>query len=428
VAARARGFRRAAALSPAGTVSGALAPRDRLLHGSPLRRRGACVAIGAALAAVLAAATSVQLGLFAGMRPDIAAVFRAALAASTVLALVPVTILWFLDRRERETPWLFAAAFLWGAVIATALALPFNTAFSAAVDAWVVQHPVVGRTLGPDAAQMIAAPISAPIVEELAKALGVALLFWLLRAEFDNMRDGFVYGALVGLGFTWFESALYVAQGYAQFGAPPWGMQLGWRYALLGFGGHAMFTGIFGAFLGVAMQTRRRWLKVLAPLCGLVLAIAAHFVNNALPLLFALAGAARGEPPPAAQEAPPDLGFIEAFLIGSAVELTIFLPFVAVMAFALWRSGVWERRVIREELAQEVGRTVREDEYRAIAADRMFRTRRIDRLRRRESAALVNAQHELAFRKRRVRDDGADPERDRLVAGWRAEIARLRAG
>jgi RsiW-degrading membrane proteinase PrsW (M82 family) len=400
---------------------------DRLLHGSPLRRRGACVAIGAALLVVLAVATRIQLGLLSGLRPDIAAVFYAALAASTALAVVPLLILWYLDRRERETPWLFGAAFLWGAVIATALALPFNSAFSAAVDAWVVQNPVVSQTLGPEAAKMISAPISAPIVEELTKALGVVLLFWLLRAEFDNMRDGFVYGALVGLGFTWFESALYVAQGYAEFGAAPWGMQLGWRYALFGFGGHAMFTGIFGAFLGVAMQTRRAWLKVLAPLFGLMVAIAAHFVNNALPLFFALAGAARGEPPPAAQEEAPDLGFVEAFLIGSAVELTIFLPFVAVMAAALWRSGVWERRVIREELADEVGHSVSDDEYRAIAGDRMFRTRRIDRLHKRESAALVNAQHELAFRKRRVRDEGGDPERDRLVAGWRAEIERRRA-
>jgi hypothetical protein len=39
----------------------------------------------------------------------------------------------------------------------------------------------------------------------------------------------------------------------------------------------------------------------------------------------------------------------------------------------------------------------------------------------------VNAQHELAFRKRRVRSEDGDPERDRLVAGWRAEIRRLRA-
>jgi hypothetical protein len=231
-----------------------------------------------------------------------------------------------------------------------------------------------------------------------------------------------VYGALVGLGFTWYESALYVAQGYAEHGVAPYAVQLGARYALLGLGGHAMFTGIFGAFLGLGVQTRRRWLKVLAPLLGLFFAMAAHTLNNALPLILVLAG----EPPPTGDEPPPDVGFVDAFLSATLLELTIFLPFVAIMALTLWRSGAWERRVIREELADEVGRTVSRDEYAAIVGDRMFRTRRIDRAQPRTSAALVNAQHELAFRKRRVRDADRDPERDRLVAGWRAEVQRLR--
>jgi hypothetical protein len=56
----------------------------------------------------------------------------------------------------------------------------------------------------------------------------------------------------------------------------------------------------------------------------------------------------------------------------------------------------------------------------------MLRTRRIDHLHKGASAALVNAQHELAFRKRRVRDEGGDPEQDSLVAGWREDIRRLR--
>ena len=59
--------------------------------------------------------------------------------------------------------------------------------------------------------------------------------------------------------------------------------------------------------------------------------------------------------------------------------------------------------------------------------DGLFRTRRIDRLDRSRSAALVNAQHELAFRKRAVRLDGEDVDSDPLVAGWRREIASLRA-
>jgi protease PrsW len=398
---------------------------DRLLMGSPLRRRGLCIVIGAALFVVLAVSTLIHLSLLAGMRPDVAGVFYQALALSSLLATVPLAVLWFLDRRERETPWLFAAALLWGACIATALASPFNTAFFRLVDAWVAQHPTIMQVLGPDAAMMLAAPISAPIAEEVAKALGVMLLFWLLRAEFDNMRDGFVYGALVGLGFNWFEAALYVAQGYVEYGVAPYGIQLGARYALFGFGGHAMFTGIFGAFLGLAVQTRRRWLRIFAPIAGLALAIAAHMFYNALPLFAALAGAAAGEPPPG-HEPPPDIGFLDAFASGTLLQLTIFLPFVAIMALVLWRSGVWERRVIREELADEVGREVSPAEYGEIVGDRMLRTRRIDRMHPRASSALVNAQHELAFRKRRVRDEDKDAERDRLVGKWREDIRRLR--
>jgi hypothetical protein len=232
---------------------------DRLLMGSPLRRSGVCLVICTALLVLLALASFVHLGLLAGMRSDVASVFYRALALSSVLSAVPLTVLWFLDRRERENPWLFAATFLWGGFIATGLALPFNTVFFQIVDAWVAQHPAMKQVLGPDATMMLAAPISAPIAEEAAKALGVSLLFWLLRAEFDNMRDG--------------------------------------------------------------------------------------------------------------------------------------------------SAG----------------------EYDDIVGDRILRTRRIDPTRPRTSAALVNAQHELAFRKRRVRNEGKDPERDELAAGWRDEIRGLRA-
>jgi RsiW-degrading membrane proteinase PrsW (M82 family) len=331
---------------------------DPRLTGSRLRQRGVCIVINAVLLVVLALAALIQLSILASLPPDIASVFLSALTLSGLLAVVPLALLWFLDRREREGAWLFAAAFLWGGCIATALALPFNTAFFQFVDAWVARHPAVTLVLGPDAAMMLAAPISAPVVEETAKALGVLLIFWLLRAEFDNMRDGFVYGAVVGVGFNWSEAALYVAQGYAQSGVAPYGQELGSRYALLGLGGHAMFTGMFGACLGLALQTNRRWLRILAPIVGIILAIAAHMLNNSLPLLAALAGG-----PPDAHEAVADVGFLGAFLSSSLIQLVVFLPFLVIAGLALWRSGVWERRVIREELAGEVGPAVSQDEY-----------------------------------------------------------------
>jgi RsiW-degrading membrane proteinase PrsW (M82 family) len=374
---------------------------------------------------ILAFAALVQLIVFTGMPPGVLSVFVRALALSSLLALVPLAILWFLDRRERENPWLFAAAFLWGGLIATAIALPFNTAFFKLVDWWLAQNPMLAVMLGPDATLLLAAPLSAPIAEEFAKALGVVLLFWLLRAEFDNMRDGLIYGALVGLGFTWFEAALYVVNVYVKFGVAAFGLQLGARYALFGLGGHAMFTAIFGASLGLALQTRRRWLRIVAPIVGLVLAIAAHMLNNALPLFAALTEIAAGKLPSESASLP-DIGFLQAFVMGSLIQLATFVPFLLIVALAVWRSGLWERRVIREELANEIGRSVTSEEYQDIVGDRMLRTRRIDRMHRQTSAALVNAQHELAFRKRRVQDEGGDPEQDRLVAGWREDIRRLR--
>jgi hypothetical protein len=123
----------------------------------------------------------------------------------------------------------------------------------------------------------------------------------------------------------------------------------------------------------------------------------------------------------------PEMGFLSAFVSGSVLQLIIFIPFLLLIAIALWRSGVWERRVIREELADEVGSLLSPAEYQEILADRMLRTRRIDEMHPRVSAALVNAQHELAFRKRRVREEGNDPEQDPIVAGWREDILRLRS-
>src|SRR5262245_64881636 len=102
-----------------------------------------------------------------------------------------------------------------------------------------------------------------------------------------------------------------------------------------------MFTGIFGASLGLAIQTRRRWVRILAPIVGLVLAIAAHMLNNALPLLFTLAGVAEGELP-SGHEPPPNIGFLDAFISDTLMRLTILLPLFIFIAFAVWLTGVWD--------------------------------------------------------------------------------------
>jgi protease PrsW len=400
---------------------------EYLLAGSPLRRRSyAALAAIALLAAALFAAL-MTLRVFARLTPDVLQVFLTALAVAAIASLFPVTILWFLDRREREAPWLFAAAFLWGGVIATGLALPLNNSILRAVEGWLAVNPGVAEYLGPDAALMIGAPIAGPLVEEVTKGLGVLALFLLLRAEFDNVRDGLIYGALVGAGFNCFEAPLYVAQGYAEYGVPPWGLQLGGRFSLFGLSGHALYTGVFGALLGLARQTRRRWLRYAAPAAGLVLAIGGHAFNNVLGLLVTVALREAGEPLPEPGP-PPNLTFVEGWTQRSLLDLILFFPLLLLMAVLVWRSGVWERRTIREQLAGEVGEggAVTPEEYARVERDGIIRTRRIDRLDRRRSAAIVNAQNELAFRKWRVAAEGGDPAADPLAQGWRRRIAELR--
>jgi len=48
-------------------------------------------------------------------------------------------------------------------------------------------------------------PISAPIAEEIAKALGVLLIFWLLRAEFDNDETALWPGQFVDVSVQLYE-------------------------------------------------------------------------------------------------------------------------------------------------------------------------------------------------------------------------------
>jgi hypothetical protein len=159
---------------------------------------------------------------------------------------------------------------------------------------------------------------------------------------------------------------------------------------------------------------------------GYLLAILAHAWNNSLPLFYALAAAQGGEAAPTEVLAPPELGLGQAMLTASLTNLVVFLPFAVLLAVIIYRSGRAERRVILEELRDEVGGCVTAAEYEAIATDRLLRTRRIDPRHSSVSAALVDAQNELAFRKRRLRDRGHDPGTDLRLQQRRAQIEALR--
>lgn len=389
--------------------------------GSPLRRRSYALIVLGILAVLLGLALLTITRQF--RLPDEALrVLLTALLATSALSLLPVLILRFLDRRERETWWVTLMAFLWGGLIATGLSLPLNTQILRSISDLLAGAPELLQTLGPRAPILIGAPIAGPLVEETMKALGVIVLFVLLRGEFDNMRDGFIYGALVGAGFTWFEAAIYIVSGFAQCGEAPWGLQLGSRFALFGLAGHALYTGLFGLFLGLARQTSARWLTIAAPVIGLLLAIGAHMVHNVLPLLFSL-----GSNEPTAEvvcaPAAPLLGSLISF---SLMDLILFAPVLIIVLIGLWRSGIWERRVIRTELQTEAADIVTPDELAGVDRDHVFGSRRAAGPNRRVRSAIVSAQNEIAFRKHRVRRKGSDPDTDAAVQHWRTQIRTLR--
>ncbi|HIK17965.1 MAG TPA: PrsW family intramembrane metalloprotease [Leptolyngbyaceae cyanobacterium M33_DOE_097] len=405
----------------------------KILYGSPLSKpRTAKFAIAVLLVLVLISSYTLFTSLQAKVTAlDGVQVMAIAFLWSALFSSGTVAILWFLDRREHESRWLYAIAFLWGAFIATGIALPFNQIIISSIVDWVNAHPDVKDYLGANAGFKIAAPIAGPLVEEITKGAGVLLLFLLLKSEFDDARDGFIYGALIGAGFNFLESVHYVVSEYAKWGYAPWILHIGARHALFGFAGHALYTGIFGLFLGWSRQTTRKWWRYTAPVVGWLLGFSAHFSQNIGMLLAVLSQRASGvavsqieTPPPGLSL--PGMSFGLGWLVLAGSYVMKFWPFLLLVGFLLWRSGVWERRVIRDELANEVEPVITPEEYKAVHRDRIFRTRRIPKYDRRTAAAIVRAQNELALRKWRVQQEGQNVKTDPLVASWRDELGRLR--
>ncbi len=244
------------------------------------------------------------------------------------MAILPVPLyvslaIW-IDRFEPEPPLMLALTFLWGATGAVFIAFLINSAGAA----------IVGQMFGKEAGQFYGPSISAPIVEETAKAMALFAIFFFRRAEFDGVLDGIVYAAMVGLGFAMTENFSYYGKA-AQQGPVVGAFTYLLRGGILCFA-HPLFTSMTGIGLGLAARTRSKALKVFAPLAGLGLAMFLHSYNNTLGrafvFLFGEAGALFG------------LG---------AICLSIPLLCAAVMAVAGFTLAS-EGRTIRQYLQPEV--------------------------------------------------------------------------
>ncbi len=181
----------------------------------------------------------------------------------------------FLDLYEREPLTVIAAMAIWGGIGAGALALLGNQS-RAWAPPWRRGHGLrrVGvRAAGRVPAKGIALIIAFAVSHLLNRRYGFL--------EFEGVTDGIVYGAAVGIGFAFTEDVYYLTNELLVGGATA--LKEGeeiflLRRDFLGLGslGHAVYTGVFGAALGLATWITNRALKVVVSIAGLLLAILLH--------------------------------------------------------------------------------------------------------------------------------------------------------
>lgn len=222
--------------------------------------------------AILAILISLMLGLLVllviGIETGPIGFILGLLAATIPVPLYVVLVLW-IDRYEGEPLWMLSTAFFWGALVAPFFAFLFNTSSGL----------IVG-TLASDAeaGEAFAAVISAPIVEEIGKAVILMIFFFWKKDEFDGVVDGIVYASMAGLGFAMTENILYYGNAAAASGGV-----LTATVIVRGFFApfsHPLFTSLTGIGLGLARQSNNLAIKLLTPVVGLLMAIFMHSIWN----------------------------------------------------------------------------------------------------------------------------------------------------
>jgi len=174
-------------------------------------------------------------------------------------------VFWYV-RWEPRPPGVFTVvtllvAFLWGTSVSTLCSLVVN--------GWVGR--VITEAMGdPDAASVI----SAPLVEELTKGLGVLFVFLIWRRTINGTIDGVVYAAFTAAGFAFVENILYFVQGWEYVGTIF--VMRGVRSPFA----HLTFTACTGVAIGVSSRRRSQYAWAWMAPVGLVGAILLHATWN----------------------------------------------------------------------------------------------------------------------------------------------------
>ncbi len=337
----------------------------------------------------------------------------AAFGIALTLAICPAVFYSWLvlrvDRYEREPLRTVVAAFTWGAVAAVLLAIILEA----------ITGSLLMFTVGEDAASVLTSVIGAPLIEETTKGIALLGLLWFFRDELDNVLDGLVYGALIGLGFAMTENVLYLGSEYLDHGTRAVGELFVVRVVMDGFG-HAVYTATTGAAVGWSRSRYDRGAaRYAVPVLGFSLAVFQHALwNGSLVFIDGMTGAA--------------ISVWKIVLIQAPLYtlLPLFVLFLIARA-----AGRRELAILRQQLAPEVAYGVLTPEEFAAVTDASRRKAAAAAARARGGRALLQTQRrfnqtaaELAFRKYHLsRGERPKPNQHHPEDAYRAELAYLRA-
>jgi RsiW-degrading membrane proteinase PrsW (M82 family) len=295
-------------------------------------KRGASTNLLKIILVVAAALFALLLGLIVlvliGVETGPIALLIGFVSATLPVPIYLTLVLW-IDRYEAEPLWMLATAFFWGALVAVFISLIFNTALSLGV-AYATDSMRAGETFG--------AVISAPIVEEIAKALILFIFYFWKKDEFDGVIDGITYAAMVGLGFAMTENILYYGRAVTGHGVGGLTLVIIIRGMFAPFS-HPLFTSLTGIGLGLARQSQNVLIKIITPLCGLLAAIFMHSIWNGSGTIFG------------------GLMFILTYIV---IMVPAFLIMILVIFLGLRREG----QLVREHLLPDFhGGLLTQQEY-----------------------------------------------------------------
>lgn len=218
----------------------------------------------------------------------------AAIAAGVAAAILPVPLLagcllWLGRNNPRPFRYLLFC-FGWGALVATGISVWVNTGVGMLLQAQDIESFAGWDRPGQDVvswADFFTAVGSAPIIEELTKALAPLAIFWFRRRHFTGILDGIIYCGMAGLGFAMVENILYLGRGFDEgeslFGASGafliTGMTFVMRILISGFA-HPLFSSMIGIGLGLSRRRGPGVGKWFIPLVMVLAAMVLHSLWN----------------------------------------------------------------------------------------------------------------------------------------------------